>query len=165
MSVNMLTRVVQAEGSSDLSEKGGDVDVLRAVGASGVHKRMGSLLARFLSSEGHENRITLQELLQEHIRRQFPALRAIERMAVANAALYTYLYPRCPTCHGRGYEVRPDTPMLSDVACKMCMGNGRLNLTSQTDEKLKGPVAWAQNEIARAEQQFSGAVGRKLGRD
>jgi hypothetical protein len=163
MSVNVLTRVLRAEGSSDLSEDGGDVQVLRAVGASGAHRRMGSLLPRFLASGGHENRIRLLELLGAHVKREYPALKDLECRAVATGALYLYLVPRCKPCSGRGYEVRPDTPRLSDVPCRTCKGSGRNELPDAG--KIKGPLTWAQNELARSEQQFSGAVGRKLGRD
>jgi hypothetical protein len=163
MATNLMTKVMRAEIASDLSEHTEAVQIVRAAGIAGVRKRLGSLLPRFLSSGGHENRSVLLDLLTLAVAREYPALSSVERRAVATGALYLYLVPRCVVCSGRGFELRPDTPTLSDVACKSCQGSGRNELRDA--EKVKGPLAWAQNQIAGAEQKYSAAVGRKLGRD
>jgi len=155
--------VQRAQQSSDLSEHTQDVQLVRAAGIASVRKRLGSMLPRFLASGGHEGRIWLIDLLCGVVRRQYPALTEAERRGVAIGALYLYLIPRCAACKGRGFDVLPDAPMLSDRPCPQCRGTGRNELGVQ-DQKIAQALTWAGNELARAEQEYSAAVGRKLGR-
>jgi len=164
MSVNLVTRVQRAEQSSDLSEHKHDIQLVRAAGVASVRKRLGSLLPRFLASGGHEGRIGLLDLLTAVVRRNYPAFTEVERRGVATGALYLYLVPRCAACKGRAFELLKDTPTLSDKPCAECKGTGRNELHVR-DEKIAQALTWAGNELARAEQEYSAAVGRKLGRD
>ncbi len=163
MSVNLITRVLRAEQSSDLSEDGGDVDFVRAAGLAGIRKRLGSMLPRFLATAGRDYRSDLIELLSTVAAFKFLLLKPVELKACAHGALYLYLNPKCPGCHGRAFEVMKDTPMLSDVQCKRCGGTGRRAIDE--GERLRECLRWMEAELAQAEQGFSSAVGRKLGRN
>jgi len=154
--------VLRAEQSSDLSEDGADIDFVRAAGLAGVRKKLGSYLPRFLASGGHDCREAVIQMLVSALADVYPQLTKLERRAVATGAAYLYLVPRCPACHGRAFELQPDTPMLSDRPCKCCDGTGRNEL--ECVEKLKPALAWCQNGLLSAEEQYSSAVGRKLGR-
>jgi hypothetical protein len=163
MSVNLITRVLRAEQSSNLAESGPDIDFVRAAGLAGVRRRLGSYLPRFLATGGSDYRDAIIQTLVRLIGGQHPSLTKLERLAVATGAAYLYLVPRCCACSGRGFELRPDTPTLSDVQCQACKGTGRNELDHE--KKLGPALHWAQNEIQTAEQAYSAAVGRKLGRD
>ena len=135
---------------------------MRAAGLAGVRKRLGSYLPRFLASGGHDYRESIIQVLAGAVGGHFQQFTKLERRAVATGAAYLYLVPRCPACHGRAFEVRADTPMLSDVMCKVCNGTGRNEVAAH--EKMRPAISWAQNQMATAEEQYSVAVGRKLGR-
>lgn len=164
MSGNLITRVLRAEQSSDLSEDAGDVDVVRAVGAAGLRRRLGSYLPRFLASDGRDYRQTIIDTVAGALRSEYPKLTETQRVAVATCATYLYLKPRCPACHGRGYELMPDAPKLSDVFCRVCNGSGR-NATGEEFKEIRPALGWAQNLIEQSAERYSVAVGRKLGRD
>lgn len=144
-------RIGTAQYTDDLGEVGleeiGDVDIVRACGAAGQRHPLGLSIWRWRYG-GIQKEIfhVAQGLIDLGHDRQLVA-RVLAHMAD----------DVCKPCGGRGYEVVPDTPMLSDVICPHCRGTGRVPLTGEAE---KGLV----EVIARLEREIAGAIMRKLSR-
>ena len=69
------------------------------------------------------------------------------------------LHGRCEPCSGRGYEVHPDTPMLSDTLCPVCCGTGKVHFP-QTDAHL-----WLKQRVEKMTAIAASSVMAKLASD
>jgi hypothetical protein len=152
-------RVAGAEGSRDLSERigTGDVDILRAVGMAGAHNLLGTLLWRLrYTGDTRELRRTA-ELLMDRVQGRYGHLKVEQAGQAVGRVLRHWLNDVCPVCTGRGYDLIPDTPTLSDTLCAACNGAGRTEL-----DALKVEERWLQGEIAILESDAAQAIMRKL---
>lgn len=144
-------RIGTAQYTDDLGEVGieevGDVDIIRACGMAGQGNPLGLSIWRWryggdqremfhvatgLIDLGHES--TLVAKVLSHLADDV-----------------------CRHCQGRGYEVVPGTPVLSEVLCMTCHGTGRLPLTGELEKNLA-------ETIARLEREIASAIMRKLAR-
>lgn len=69
------------------------------------------------------------------------------------------LHGRCEPCSGRGYEVIPGTPTLSDVLCRCCCGTGKVDFP-QTDSHL-----WLRQRIEKMTAIAASSVMTRLAKD
>lgn len=162
---NVLTRVVQAENSSDLSEHKSHVQILRGVGLAGQTEALGFVLTRALHSNRSSEIMAAVHALSYRIAVRAPGgalLDPDQRLRAASIALATWKHPTCTACHGLGYETERDTPMLSDRACASCRGSGKRAL--EAPAQLSAAASWAAAEIERTVERYSRRVGQKLGR-
>jgi hypothetical protein len=63
--------------------------------------------------------------------RQWP--KHITAKKVAELSLGYWLNDVCEPCGGKGFEVEPGTPMLSDVPCKCCKGTAKRPLVCEAN--------------------------------
>lgn len=68
-----------------------------------------------------------------------------EERVVSKQALMHHVSPACAPCHGRGYEVQPGTPVLSDRPCKACKGTGRRPIQKKLQPEIAQVVAVLEN--------------------
>lgn len=59
--------------------------------------------------------------------------RVADPAGCAATVLHWWLSPNCNACHGRKFEVVPDTGRLSNKACKHCNATGRAKLPRGED--------------------------------
>ena len=162
MARNIGTKIIQAEHASDLSEDTQAVQVLRAVGLAAARHDLGFHLTRALHSGRARDKLEAALKLSATIHRHYARL---SERDIQEAAVYATVYwydPSCALCHGRGYEVIPDTPTLSDRPCVACHGAGRRPF--EPPEKIKKAAEAASKEIDRATEAYGIAAGVKLGR-
>lgn len=155
-------RIGSAQLSDDLGEVGleeiGDVDIIRACGMVSVRHPLGTRLWRLKYSGDHtELGAVVRELTQMLMRKGLPVDNPLQLVV---RVVKHWLDDVCPSCLGRGYDVLPGTPMLSDVMCKTCEGEGRLKLPVN-DEAAR----WVAETIARMEREVASAIMRKLNAD
>lgn len=127
-------RLAAAVRSSDLSQEWkaavsrGDADYLAALGIVGSRYGLGGAVMRMHLSGSREDyrRARLEAV---NVARRMNETRnwrlkgdAVRR--VAEIALAHHVYPVCPTCHGRKFEVAEGAPALSGNICKPCHGTG-----------------------------------------
>ena len=85
---------------------------------------------------------------------------------MAAITLAWWLSPTCERCHGRGYQVIPGTPTLSDIPCPCCHG-GR---TTPLDVVLRARVPaghvdagrWLYGQMTSLLASLSHAMAYKL---
>lgn len=158
----MKHRISSAQGSDDLGEVGlediGDVDIVRACGMvankhpvgmalwrlkyGGDHRELGNVVLALIALMGRKG------WTGEHV----PGL--------VSAVVKHWLDDVCPSCFGRGYDVMPGSPMLSDAPCGTCNGQGRLPLPVRDE-----PATWLMETIAKLERETAAAIMRKLNRE
>lgn len=133
MKSTQLERLSVAMSSSNLTmyeHKMSDIDYVLALGIaqSRTGESAGPLSRLYLSSSraglwrAFESVLTVVKRLG--LRRNW-RLTQDEAKTVAKQALLHHIAPGCACCSGRGYEVHPGSPSLSDRACKVCKGTGR----------------------------------------
>lgn len=150
-------RIASAQGSSDLSEgqdgEVADVDLVRACGLVSATLPLGVALWRLKHGDDiRELRMALEGL--ERLARL--AKREISRERIA-AVLRHWIDDACPHCDGRGYEVVPGAPSLSDRPCGHCGGKGRVELPASEPAS-----EWLLAEIRRLEGVTAAAIARRL---
>lgn len=144
-------RIGTAQYTDDLGEVGleevGDVDIIRACGMAGQKNPLGLSIWRWrYGGDARElPQVAIGLIEQGHE----PELVAKVLGHLADDV--------CRPCHGRGYEVVPGTPMLSDVLCLRCHGTGRAPLVGEAEQAL-------METIARMEREIAAAVMRRLAR-
>jgi hypothetical protein len=144
-------RITRAQYTDDLGEVGpeeiGDVDIVRACGMAGQGNPLGLSIWRFRYGGD------MRELL--------PVARGLIELGhepeLVAKVLGHLANDVCKACEGRGYEVVPGTPMLSDVLCMRCQGTGRAPLQGEAERALA-------DTIARLEREIAAAIMRKLAR-
>lgn len=144
-------RIGTAQYTDDLSEVGleevGDLDIIRACGMAGQSNPLGLSIWRWRYGGD------MRELF--HV-----AKGLIERghdSALVARVLGHLADDVCKPCQGRGYEVVPGTPMLSDILCMHCHGTGKAPLSGEPEKELA-------ETIARLEREIASAIMRKLAR-
>lgn len=155
-------RIGTAQYSKDLGEAPsgelGDIDIIRATGMVGVSMPLGVSLWRLKVSGDAREFPKVIEGLAEMLARRRPM--DIDTVKLVNQVLRHHLDDLCHACHGRGFEVVPNTPMLSDVACTSCQGQGRLQMQNADESAF-----WLLEQIARMEREVASAIMRKLARE
>lgn len=144
-------RIGTAQYTDDLGEVGleevGDVDIVRACGMAGQANPLGLSIWRWRYG-GIQKEIF-------HVAQGLIDLGHDDKLVAK--VLGHMADDVCRPCEGRGYEVVPDTPMLSDVICVHCQGTGRAPLVGDAERALA-------EVIARLEREIAGAIMRKLSR-
>jgi hypothetical protein len=82
------------------------------------HQQAKALMSRLKSMPAVREQLTLQ-LLKWKVE---------DAEQVAGALLHWWLAPNCHACHGRKFEVIPDTGRLSSKHCKPCGATGKLRI-------------------------------------
>ncbi len=152
--MSTLEHYLRAQDSSDLAdhaERAGDVDWVRASG----------MVAR-----QHECAMSVWRVIElGDYRALRPAFDNLMRLCAGHGidthpaetvsdVLAWMMEPTCPSCSGRGFELIPGTPTLSDRACGDCGGTGQRAPAWDDDAKalydlLKQEQANAAAAIAR----------------
>lgn len=144
-------RIGTAQYTDDLGEVGldevGDVDIIRACGMAAQKHPLGLSVWRWRVGGDQRELFAVAKGLVELGHDQALVAKVLAHMAD----------DVCRHCHGRGYAVVPDTPMLSDELCVHCQGTGRVPLTGDAERGLV-------EVIAKAEREIAGAIMRKLSR-
>lgn len=155
-------RISSAQGSDNLGEvqldELGDIDIVRACGMVGAKFPLGVSLWRLkYSGDSREFRSALDGLAEMMEKRW---AEGVDVTDVVVQVVKHWLDDVCHACNGRGYEMVPGAPVLSEKQCGVCGGEGRVKLP-RTDE----PAQWLQEQIARMEREVAGAIMRKLAAD
>jgi hypothetical protein len=158
-------RISSAQDSANLGESPidelADIDIIRACGMVGAKFPLGVSLWRLkYSGDSREFRSSLDGLVLLFERRWPGNTDALDIVDTVVAVLKHWLDDVCHACHGRGYEMVPGAPVLSEKQCGVCNGEGRVKLP-RTDE----PAQWLLEQIARMEREVAGAIMRKLAAD
>lgn len=133
-----MTRISSALNSDDLSqqERPCDVDTVRALGLTAIHRGMGVLMMEALEScagDSSHDRARVRQLIaavHERVRKQAQRDKiAIRLWPVAEFLVRELLIDRCPRCSGRGFlplAYGPDAGTeLRGEECPSCSGSGR----------------------------------------
>ena len=158
--MGLIESVSKAQVSGTLSEgKPGqlaDVDVIRACGMVSAKNPLGMALWRIKYADiWEEVRSALTGLSDLLVARK--GMSKAEATDSAERVLAHWIGDRCDECGGTGYATIPGTPMLSDVECPGCKGQGRLELEKPTPNEQ-----WLQAQIALYESEVAGAIMTKL---
>lgn len=139
-----LERLAEAQISSNLADdslKLSDVDYLRASGWAAQINPDGLMLYRLKYANDHrEYTQTLRRVYSLAVGKAFRMRLTISHQdlhELAENTLRHWVAPICPSCLGRGYEKRPDAPMLTDKECSHCKGAGHLPLERAVKSNLK----------------------------
>lgn len=158
--MSLKERIGTAQYSKDLGEHPadelGDIDIIRACGMIGVHMPLGVSLWRLKVSGDRREYPKAFEGLREMAEKRFGS----DMATVVISVLDHHLDNVCRTCHGRGYQVVPGTPVLSDDLCLACAGSGRRQL-----ENAGKAALWLQEQVARLEAEVASAIMKKLARE
>lgn len=156
--MSMNEKISSAQTSDNLKEvppeQIGDVDIIRACGMVGVQMPLGLSLWRLKYSAATREFPTVVDGLLTKVLSRF---HRIDGLKVTYKVIKHWLDDMCHACHGRGYEVVPGTPMLSEKQCEHCGGQGRVKLPEPDDASL-----WLLEEIAKMERDVASAIMVKL---
>lgn len=160
MSVTTKERITSAQSSKNLGEVNledvGDIDIVRACGMVGQTMPVGVALWRLkYAGDAREFGRVVQGLIEVMSKRAWKGEVNVPR--VVNRVVRHWLNDVCHSCHGRGYETVPDTPVLSDIPCRACGGTGRSPLPEPD-----APAEWLQDAIAAMEREVAAAIMKKL---
>ena len=160
--MRITDRIGTAQYSKDLSETPAaeiaDIDIIRACGMVGVSMPLGVSLWRLkVSGDAREFPHVIEGLVELLLRK---GINEGESVRLVNRVLKHHLDDLCKLCSGRGYNLIPGTPVLSDNLCIGCGGQGRVRMINP-DETAE----WLLEQIARMEQEVAAAIMRKLSRD
>ncbi len=152
-------RMVRSQTSSNLGEavngEFGDIDIVRATGMVGQSNPIGVSLWRLKyagdSAEFPKVVTALAEMLAKR------NVKYKDALLLALNAVKHYVDDVCKPCVGRGYDIIPGTPVLSDQICTHCRGAGRAPFEHTGDES-----EWLEVTISRMEREVAGAVMKKL---
>ncbi len=158
-------RLLGAFGSSDLlleADKRKDADYLIALGIASSRRGMeGSVLRLQLAGSQSDYR-SARESVVRMTRRMSEVrnwrLSAINVRRVGELALAHHVFPACPVCHGRRYEVAEGAPALSGNICKPCHGTG----VRPVQRKFNGEIRDVIEVLERVGQVTERAVARML---
>lgn len=152
-------RISSAQSSKDLGEaeleEVGDIDIVRACGMVGAKFPLGVSLWRLkYAADAREFRAVIDGLTSM-IEKRWPDEGPL--VSTVAAVVRHWLDDVCHACNGLGFKPLPGVPVLSDEACEVCEGTGRLKL-QRADE----PALWLQETIARMEREVAAAIMKKL---
>lgn len=82
---------------------------------------------------------------------------------VAGALLRWWLAPNCHACHGRKFEVIPDTGRLSSKHCKPCSATGKLRIPH--GEAGRRLANWMDDCVGIARNSIRKRLHTTMGRD
>ena len=137
-------RLTKAQVSKNLSEvpvnEIGDIDLVRACGMAGASNPLGLAIWRWRYAGDTREVFHIAETLVEM---------GNEPLVVYNV-MHHLSKDVCPACHGRGYIVIKDAPVLSDEICLDCRGVGRKELRGEAETKLAATITRLEHEIAAA---------------
>lgn len=142
-------RISMAQYTDDLSERPsnelGDVDIVRACGMAGAANPLGLSIWRWRYG-GDQREIF-------HVAKGLMGLGHSGELV--GRVLAHMANDVCVHCEGRGYELLPDAPVLSDELCVHCHGTGRRQLEGEAERDL-------QEAIARMEREIAASIMKKL---
>lgn len=128
-------RATTAGNLSQDSEHRAVVDLLTAAGMVGWRNSLALALWRLQQRpDPHlvgETLLSLAKLLRKAHARDLLRWRGMNQAEAKHVAAITlawWLSPTCEKCHGRGYQVIPGTPTLSDIPCPCCHGGRTIPL-------------------------------------
>ena len=140
-------RIGTAQHTADLGEVGledvGDVDIIRACGMAGQANPLGLSIWRWRYGSDQREMFTVARGLVD-LGHDAPLVGRV-LAHLANDV--------CPPCNGRGYELLPGAPVLSDTLCVHCQGTGRRPLVGEAERALAETIARMEREIASAVMQ------------
>lgn len=93
--------------------------------------------------------------------RQWP--KHITASKVAEISLGYWLNDVCQVCEGRGYETLPNSPILSDEACKCCKGERKRPLVCEAN--WRDYILAMLEDLDEMTRYAAGEAMRKLARD
>lgn len=100
--------------------------------------------------------------VREQLTLQLQHWRVADAAECAATVLHWWLCPNCQACHGRKFEVVPDTGRLSDKACKHCSATGLAKLPrGQDGRKLAN---WMDDCVQIARRSIRGRLHATTGR-
>jgi hypothetical protein len=145
-------QIGKAQHSRDLGEvqpdEIGDVDIIRACGMAAASNPLGLRVWRWRYNGDHRELPHIAEALIE----QGYAMGVVGRVLIHLSS------DVCPACHGRGYALMPNTPMLSDDICMDCRGVGRKGIDGQEEGALV-------EHLMRLEREIAASIMKKLARE
>ena len=152
-------RMVRSQTSSNLAESAnsefGDIDIVRATGMVGQSNPIGVSLWRLkYAGDVAEFPKVVTSLAGMLAKRN---VKYTDAMLLAFNAVKHYVDDVCKTCVGRGYDIIPGTPVLSDQICLNCRGAGKAPFVHTGDAS-----EWLEVTISRMEREVAGAVMKKL---
>ena len=139
--MGMAERITHAQLSGNLSEAKtadelADVDVIRALGMIAASNPLGSAIWRVKYAQVESLLPYVVKQLTRIALEKGQAKTVEEVHQSLNQILPHWLDDLCHQCFGRGYEVVPGTPMLSDKSCKACKGSGHVLVVVEGDLDL-----------------------------
>ena len=156
--MSVKEKVSAAQRSKNLQEvpynQIGDIDVIRACGMVGVEMPLGLSLWRLKYSDAENEFVNVFNGLLTMVLSRYHNCNGYQ---VTQTVIKHWLDNVCKACSGRGKEVVPGTPMLSDRDCEVCHGQGRIAMHNPDDASR-----WLLAEIQRMEQDVSSAIAAKL---
>jgi hypothetical protein len=180
MATAVRERYATAVHSSDLSveerSKSSDSDVLGAMGIAARRMEEGYVvtgpgkgydirptpmaapLERLFAGDDRAGPEIIAILAKEAFDQSWKIKLRISRADVADMASICLRWHRdgaCPACGGHGYDLIPNTPTLSDRACKPCKGAGKVVIEDVVDPDGTHPgrrdlVRWMIGEMERS---------------
>lgn len=114
----------------------GGMAMLAAVG-----KRLTELQARTSQVTYDQARESLQGLVAALNRARRWRLTDRNVRRVAEGSLLMHLHPTCPHCRGRGYELVPGAPTVSERVCQPCGGNGQRPYPKRFREEIAATLS------------------------
>lgn len=139
-----LERLAEAQISSNLADdpmRLSDVDYLRASGWAAQTCPEGLMLYRLKYANDHrEWKQTVQRMYALIVGKAYRTrltITAGQMRELADSTLRYWIAPICPVCLGRGANVVPGTPNLSDEPCGYCHGTGRVSVKKAVKEHVE----------------------------
>jgi len=142
-----------------------DSDVLGAYGLAAKREPLAVALERLFAGDGRAAREIVDHLAQAVFDYSFEVKVKISRVAAADMAKACLAWHRdgtCRPCGGHGYHMIPGAPMLSEKACQVCAGSGKVILEMQFPAKHEVLVRWMAAELARESGRAGPEAMRKL---
>lgn len=161
--VERMTRAFQSSDLSMDSDVRRDVDHLIALGVVDQHTggAGGSVMRMHLAGSPADLRAARDSAIgvAKRLRaRRGWELTGAEVKHVAELALAYYVFPACPHCAGRKFELVPGTPVLSAKECRECGGTGKRPLPRRFGKEIRDVLASLDHIEAITEH----AVARRL---
>lgn len=164
--MGMLEKLAHAETSSDLRHYPTPcaVDVLTAAGLAGIHAPIHLALYRLKYLNDAEEMGACKQLFIRWAYRSMcnrgVASQGASRLGVQ--ALTQWVADVCECCKGRGFQIIPGAPSLSDRPCGACKGSGKRPIrgVSAESEVIRDVISRAESAInsiqERLEQKLRG---------
>lgn len=162
---SILERIQRASESRNLAvvpDREGDADYLAALGMGSRPFAAGSTLMRIhmagRPADYRDARQAVIALTQRMSAQRNWNLADHNIVRVAELALAHHVFPTCPACAGRGYELQPGVARLSSRACQPCLGSGRRRVQRRWHDHIRDVMG----ELDNLDAIIGRAVARKL---